>query len=148
MLPALNAASIRQLYVSCTSQIIPFLSYWPRPSTSNSPRLCTVQLLFFPLLLHPSSPLRKLHVPPKYSSYKSVRAGLPQATPRPSNPPRKLDILLHNSNSFRMYSAQIRIFKEVHEEGFGGFLERHDGLGLPAETFTLGTEGETDFSDL
>ena len=47
-----------------------------------------------------------------------------------------------------MNGAEVRIFEQVDEEGFGGFLEGLDGLGLPEEGFADGGEGLGDFADL
>lgn len=48
-----------------------------------------------------------------------------------------------------MNSAEIRVLEQMHHERLGGFLERLDGLRLPAHGLAVGRhEGEGDFSDL
>lgn len=49
-------------------------------------------------------------------------------TPRPADPARKLDILLHDGHALGVDSAQIRVFEKVHQEGLGCFLECLDGV--------------------
>lgn len=57
----------------------------------------------------------------------------PQPTPRPPQPPRQLNILLHDRDALGVDGAQIGVLKQVHEKRLGGLLQRHDGLALPAE---------------
>ncbi len=48
-----------------------------------------------------------------------------------------------------MNSAEIRVLEQMHHKRLGGFLERLDGLRLPAHGLAVGRhEGEGDFSDL
>ena len=73
---------------------------------------------------------------------------LSQASPSSPDSPRQLDILLHDGHSLRVYGAQIRVLEEVHHEGFGAFLQRHDGLRLPSQRFVVRRERDGDFTDL
>jgi len=57
---------------------------------------------------------------------------LAQTTPSTSDSSCQLDVFLHNGDSFRVNGAQIGVFEEVDQKGFGGFLQCHDGLTLPA----------------
>ena len=52
----------------------------------------------------------------------NVSGNSTKTTPSPSNPPRQLNILLHNGDSFCMNSAQIRILEQMHQKGFSSFL--------------------------
>ena len=48
-----------------------------------------------------------------------------------------------------MNGAEIRILEQVHQEGLGAFLQRLDGLRLPAHAVAAdGDEVEGDFADL
>jgi hypothetical protein len=44
----------------------------------------------------------------------------------------ELYVLLLDGDALGVDGAEIRIMKEVDEEGFSGFLEGHDGLALPS----------------
>jgi len=48
-------------------------------------------------------------------------------TPEPS---RKLHILGHDRDPFRVYGAQICVLEQAHEVGLRGLLERDHRLGL------------------
>lgn len=54
-------------------------------------------------------------------------------TPNPPNPPRKLNILLHDSHTLRMDSTEIGILKKMHQESLRSFLQRLDRMRLPAQ---------------
>lgn len=48
-----------------------------------------------------------------------------------------------------MNGAEVRILEQMHQEGLGAFLQRLDGLRLPAHAFAAdGDEVEGDFADL
>lgn len=74
---------------------------------------------------------------------------LTKTTPRPANPARKLDILLHDGHALRVDGAQIRVFEQVDQECLRCFLECLDGVRLPAELGAAfcGEEVECDFAD-
>lgn len=57
---------------------------------------------------------------------------LPQASPSTPDSSRQLNIFLHYRDSLGMYSAQIRVLKQVHQERFATFLQCLNGLRLPA----------------
>lgn len=57
----------------------------------------------------------------------------PQPPPRAPQPPRQLNILLHNRDSLRMDGAQVCVLEQMHEKRLSGLLQRHDGLALPAK---------------
>lgn len=95
-----------------------------------------------------SQPVRL--VPFFHPTYPNHQSRSSQSTPTTTNPPRKLEILLHDSNTLGMYSTQICVFKEMDQESFRGFLEGHDGLRLPADARDLLSrweERQRDFSD-
>ena len=71
-----------------------------------------------------------------------------KSSPSTSYPPRELNVLLHDGDALRVNGAEVRVFEQVDEEGFGGFLEGLDGLGLPEEGFADGGERLGDFADL
>jgi len=74
---------------------------------------------------------------------------LPQPAPSAPNPPRQLNILLHNGNALRMNSTKIRVLEQMHHERLGCLLERLDGLRLPARGIDVGRQQrEGDFSNL
>lgn len=56
---------------------------------------------------------------------------LSKTTPSPANPARKLDILLHNGHALGVQRAEIRVFEQMHQKRFGGFLQGLNGVGLP-----------------
>lgn len=87
--------------------------------------------------------------PRNSSPQKSHRVQSPQPAPRPPNPPRQLNVLLHNRHPLRVDRAQIRILKQVHQERFGALLQRLDRLRLPSHAFAAQRDGrEGDFADL
>ena len=70
------------------------------------------------------------------------------STPGRAQPAGKLYVLLLNGDAFRMDGAEIRIVEEVHEEGFSGLLQRHDGLTLPSTGTIFGGYRLRNFSNL
>ena len=52
-------------------------------------------------------------------------------SPRAPQPPRKLNILLHNRHSLRMNRTQISILKQMHQKRLAGLLQRLYRLTLP-----------------
>ncbi|KAF3403487.1 hypothetical protein F1880_009584 [Penicillium rolfsii] len=56
-----------------------------------------------------------------------------KTSPNAPNPPRKLNVLLHDRNALRMNSTQIRILEKMHHERLGSFLQGLDRVRLPAQ---------------
>ena len=56
----------------------------------------------------------------------------------------KLDVLGHDGDTLGVDGAQVGVFEESYEVGFGSFLEGHDGRGLESE---VGLEVLGDFTD-
>lgn len=65
---------------------------------------------------------------------------LTKSTKSTPNPPRQLNILLHDSNPLRMNSAQISVFEEVHHERLRRLLKSQQGLTLPPHRFIRSVE--------
>lgn len=96
-----------------------------------------------------STSLRTVRPRKNYISITSLITRLPKATPRTSDPPRQLDILLHYGDTLGVDGAQVGVFEQVDHECLGGFLKGLYGLALPAQGVAIdGEEGETDFSNL
>lgn len=68
--------------------------------------------------------------------------------PRCAQATRELYVFLLYGDAAGVDGAQIGVVEEVHEEGFGGFLQRHDGLALPAVGAVFARHGLCDFADL
>lgn len=73
----------------------------------------------------------------------------PETGPNPTNPPRKLNILLHNGNALRMDGTQIRVLEQMHHERLRRFLQRLNRMRLPPQLGANfgGQEIERDFTD-
>ena len=56
----------------------------------------------------------------------------------------KLDVLGHDGDTLGVDGAQVGVFEESYEVGFGSFLEGHDGRGLESE---ISLEVLGDFTD-
>ncbi|KAJ6264706.1 hypothetical protein Dda_0856 [Drechslerella dactyloides] len=61
---------------------------------------------------------------------------------------RQLDVLLHDGHPLGVYRAQVRVLKQVDEEGFGGLLQGLQGLALPAHRVGGAVEVRVDNVDL
>jgi hypothetical protein len=68
--------------------------------------------------------------------------------PGSPDPPRKLDIFLHDRHSFRVYGAEVGIFEQVDEESFRRLLQRLDGLRLPPHTISRWPQRQGDLANL
>jgi hypothetical protein len=51
----------------------------------------------------------------------------------PADATGQLNVLGHDRHTFRMNGAKIGVFKESHQVGFGGLLQRQHGTALEAE---------------
>jgi hypothetical protein len=85
-------------------------------------------IYLFPLLVH-----------------KSVSA---KAAPDAPDSPCKLYVFLHQGDPLGVYSAQLRVLKQMYHEGLCGFLQRLDGLALPSKLFARRTTIQSNFSNL
>lgn len=77
----------------------------------------------------------------------SNELSLSEPTPSTPNPPRQLDILLHNCNPLGVNGTQIRILKQMHQKRLGRLLQRLNRLTLPPQLSTRGHRAHGDFSD-
>lgn len=84
-------------------------------------------IYLFPLLVH-----------------KSVSA---KAAPDAPDSPCKLYVFLHQGDPLGVYSAQLRVLKQMYHEGLCGFLQRLDGLALPSKLFARRTTIQSNFSN-
>jgi len=70
-------------------------------------------------------------------SIKFDKASYPTcASPHAAYSSGQLNVFLHDCDSLGVNGAKIRVLEEMDEESFCGFLERLDGLRLPAHFFT------------
>jgi hypothetical protein len=53
--------------------------------------------------------------------------------PDASYPPGQLDVLLHDGDALGVDGAEVRVLKQVHQEGLGRLLQRQNRLRLPAQ---------------
>lgn len=58
---------------------------------------------------------------------------LPNVAPMPTDATRELYVPLHDGDALGVDGTQVRILEEVHEEGFGGLLQRKDCRALPPQ---------------
>lgn len=74
-------------------------------------------------------------MPPISQVDSGLIVSLTDSAPYTTYPSRKLYIFLHDRYSLCMNGAEIGVLEQVHQEGFGSFLKRQNGLRLPPESF-------------
>jgi hypothetical protein len=82
------------------------------------------------------------------SQQKVSLARLYWGAPSCAQPTGKLDVLLLDGDALGVDGAKVRVVEQIDQEGFGGLLERLDGLALPSGGPCLGGDGLRDFADL
>lgn len=111
----------------------------PPPTLPTSPFSPAILLSLLPT--HPFPIRRHTHTHTRVFSSKPA--------PSAPEPSRELNILLLDRDPLGVDGAEVGVLEQVHHEGLAGFLQRLDGLRLPAEGLAAnGHKGKGDFTDL